>query len=79
MTKLVDTRISNTPIGQLFQWDHLNEVELDVLESAVTASRNILREPSRYPQADLDTCRWKLEQIDAFLRTYGDRLAELVV
>ncbi len=79
MPLLVDTQITNTPIGQLFMWDTLADVQLDVLENAVVGCRRILNNPSRFPNADFAGTRWKLEQIDASLRTYGDHLAEIAV
>lgn len=75
---MANAQITHTPIGQEFQWDYLSDVRLDDLESSRAAAINVLNNPHAFPKADLDKLAKRLEDIDAFLREFGDALVEFV-
>ena len=73
----MNKRITDTPIGQEFGWDHLSDVEGDVLVSSHQAAIRVLENPDQFPGADRVAVLKRAEAIEDFLFDHAEDLAQL--
>lgn len=73
---MMDAQITRSYIGEEFGWDHLSDVDLDLLRNNRASMMNVLANPTQFPKADLVACNRKVVEIDAFMAQYGPLLVQ---
>lgn len=73
---MFDKQITQTPIGQRYQWDRVSDADPELLRNNREAAMRVINNPDQFPKADFAACESMVRDIDDFFAEHGDLLEQ---
>lgn len=70
-----DEQITNTFLGREYGWDRVSDVNVEMLRHNRECNLNVLANPDKFPDANLDFIAQHVAAVDDFFARHGDVLA----